>query len=84
MKTNIYNESKNRNATATELARNIMNSAVECAIESAICDFQADPKYCGEGLAQLNEDQKQAVLEAMKKISDTLWPKTGSDHIYYQ
>jgi DNA replication protein DnaC len=29
MKTNIYNESKDRNATATELARAIMNNAIE-------------------------------------------------------
>ena len=32
MKTSIYNEDKGRNATATELARAIMNAAVTTAI----------------------------------------------------
>ena len=33
MKTPLYNEDKDRNATTNELARAIMNAAVECAIE---------------------------------------------------
>ena len=81
MKTALYNEDKDRNATATELARAIMNAAVECAIESTIADFECDPSSRGNGLAALTEEQKEAVLEAMNKISATLWPKTASDYI---
>ena len=84
MKTNIYNESKDRNATATELARAIMNNAVELAIESTICEFESDPSLKGNGLASLTEEQRDAVLEAMNKISATLWPKTSSDYCDYQ
>jgi hypothetical protein len=43
MKTNIYNESKDRNATATELARAIMNDAIEIAMELTIAIFNIDP-----------------------------------------
>ena len=81
MNTNIYNEDKDRNATANELARAIMNAAVECAIESTICDFEYDPSLKGKGLANLTEEQKEAVLEAMNKISKTLWPKKSNDYI---
>ena len=83
MKTNIYNEDKDRNATTNELARAIMNAAVECAIESTICDFEYDPSLKGKGLANLTEEQKEAVLEAMNKISATLLPRTGSDWVQY-
>ena len=83
MKTSIYNEDKGRNATATELARAIMNAAVECAIESTICDFECDPTLKGNGLAKLTEEQREAVLEAMNKIATTLWPTTSADSIEY-
>ena len=83
MKTNIYNESKDRNATATELARAIMNDAVELVIESMICEFESDPSSKGKELANLTEEQKEAVLEAMNKISATLLPRTGSDWVQY-
>lgn len=83
MKTNIYNESKDRNATATELARAIMNNAVELAIESTICEFESYPSSKGNGLANLTEEQRDAVLEAMNKIAKTLWPSTSSDYIDY-
>jgi len=83
MKTNIYNESKDRNATATELARAIMNNAVELAIESTICEFESNPSSKGNALSNLTDDQKEAVLEAMNKISATLWPRTGSDYVHY-
>jgi hypothetical protein len=81
MKTNIYNEDKDRNATTNELARAIMNAAVECAIESTICDFEYDPSLKGKGLANLTEEQKEAVLEAMHKLCKTLWPKKSNDYI---
>ena len=83
MKTNVYNESKDRNATATELARAIMNDAVECVIESMICDFESDPSSKGNALSNLTDEQKEAVLEAMNKISATLLPRTGSDWVHY-
>ena len=82
MQVNIYNESKDRNATATELARVIMNAAVECAIESTKCDFEYDPALKGKNLAALTEEQKEAVLEAMNKIAKTLWPSTIADDIF--
>jgi len=83
MKTSLYNSDKDRNATATELARAIMNAAVECAIESTIADFECDPSIKGRALAALTDEQKEAVLEAMNKISSTLWPKTSSDYIEF-
>lgn len=84
MKTPFYNNDKNRNATANELARAIMNAAVECAIDSAIWDFKSDPTLLGENLVQLNEEQKQAVFQAMDKFATTLWPKKHNDFIDYQ
>ena len=81
MKTPLYNEDKDRNATTNELARAIMNAAVECAIESTICDFEYDAKNVGKQLGRLNEEQKQAVLDAMRKLSKTLWPKKSNDYI---
>jgi len=82
MKVNIYNHSKDRNATATELARAILNAAVECAIESSKCDFKYDPTLKGKELGGLTEEQKEAVLEAMNKIAKTLWPSTIADDIF--
>lgn len=83
MKTSIYNEDKGRNATATELARAIMNAAVTTAIESTIGDFELDASNCGNGLSELSEEQREAVLEAMNKIAGTLWPSTSADSIDY-
>ena len=84
MITPLYNEDKERLATTKELARAIMNAAVECAIESTICDFEYDPSLKGKGLANLSEEQKEAVLEAMHKLSKTLWPKKSNDYIDFE
>lgn len=81
MITPLYNEDKERLATTKELARAIMVAAIECAIESTICDFEHDPSLKGKQLGRLNEEQKQAVLDAMHKLAFTLWPRTGSDSI---
>ena len=83
MKTPLYNEDKDRNATTNELARAIMNAAVECAIESTICDFEYDPSLKGKALSNLTDEQKEAVLEAMNKLASTLCPKKSSDRIQY-
>jgi hypothetical protein len=83
MKTNIYNESKDRNATATELARAIMNNAIEIAMDLTIADFQNQPNMIGDKLEELTEEQKEAVLDAMYKVAATLSPKTKSDDVSY-
>jgi hypothetical protein len=83
MKTNIYNESKDRNATATELARAIMNNAIEIAMDLTIADFQHQPNMIGDKLVELTEEQKEAVLDAMYKVAETLSPKTKSDDVSY-